>query len=44
MDAHEATGQVQRYIDHNLKEFLSNLKEIEDTTILIFGDHGLSLT
>ena len=43
-ELHEATGQGVRYVDDGLAEFLENLEEKEDTTIVLLGDHGLSLT
>ena len=43
-DVHETTGQGSRYVDEHMANFLNNLDELDDTMILIYGDHGLSLS
>ena len=44
-DAHEFSGQVEKYLDDNLYNFLNDLyneKLLDDTVILIASDHGNS--
>ena len=44
-DGHEPTGQVVKYLDEDLYNFLEDLyksKKLEDTALFILSDHGNS--
>jgi len=46
LDAHEGTGEVVKYMDDKLVNFLSNLEKdgmLEDTSIVLYSDHGLHM-
>jgi len=46
LDAHEGTGEVIKYMDDAIYDFLNNLKTnnlLEDTAIVFYSDHGLHM-
>lgn len=46
LDAHEGTGEVVKYMDGYLHDFLSGLERdslLEDTAVMLFSDHGLHM-
>lgn len=40
MDAHEGSGEVVKYLDAPLTEFLQNSIDWSNTTLILMSDHG----
>lgn len=47
MDAHEGTGEVIKFLDDDMFNFLSEAQSeglLKDTTIMLISDHGLHMS
>lgn len=47
LDAHEATGEVVRYLDDDLLDYLTTLEKegiLKDATVMLVSDHGLHMS
>jgi membrane-anchored protein YejM (alkaline phosphatase superfamily) len=46
MEAHEPSGEVIKYMDDRLYNFLTTMQqtgELDDTAVILLADHGLHL-